>query len=289
MASGKTAGAMSGAAAGAQAGTAIMPGWGTAIGAVVGGVAGYFGSKDKKPPQAAPFTPLDIRTEQKNAIDANLANFDRSATLASKTNSFTMSESQRLLEQALPGISTIQKRMLSEVNKDLDGQTTLPRDVQEQTARFAAEKGVSRGTSGNFNAFNLVKDFGFNLIDWQQASRVRALNTLSTVYGMAPRVNVMSPMASMVDPNTAIGVASQNNGMKYNIEQSRLNAQNQFENGEAATTNGALMGTMSSFGSIIGGMGGMGVQQKTGSVPSMQSGQAYRPLANAKPFAMPGQ
>jgi len=38
-------GAMAGAASGAAAGTAIMPGWGTAIGAVAGGVSGYLGAK----------------------------------------------------------------------------------------------------------------------------------------------------------------------------------------------------------------------------------------------------
>lgn len=40
----KAQSALSGAVAGATVGTAVMPGWGTAIGAVVGGVAGYFGS-----------------------------------------------------------------------------------------------------------------------------------------------------------------------------------------------------------------------------------------------------
>lgn len=40
----RTAGALGGAASGAAAGTAIMPGWGTAIGALVGGGLGYFGS-----------------------------------------------------------------------------------------------------------------------------------------------------------------------------------------------------------------------------------------------------
>jgi hypothetical protein len=37
-------GTISGAASGAMAGTAVLPGWGTAIGAVVGGAAGYLGS-----------------------------------------------------------------------------------------------------------------------------------------------------------------------------------------------------------------------------------------------------
>jgi len=40
----KGQGALGGAASGAAAGTAILPGWGTAIGAVVGGAAGYFSS-----------------------------------------------------------------------------------------------------------------------------------------------------------------------------------------------------------------------------------------------------
>ncbi len=38
-------GALSGAAKGAAVGTAILPGWGTAIGAVAGGVIGFFGGK----------------------------------------------------------------------------------------------------------------------------------------------------------------------------------------------------------------------------------------------------
>lgn len=38
----KTTNASTGAAAGAMIGTQIMPGWGTAIGAVVGGLAGNY-------------------------------------------------------------------------------------------------------------------------------------------------------------------------------------------------------------------------------------------------------
>lgn len=44
--------AMSGAASGAAAGTAIMPGWGTAIGAVVGGAAGLLSGDDPSAPKA---------------------------------------------------------------------------------------------------------------------------------------------------------------------------------------------------------------------------------------------
>ncbi|WP_020209051.1 YMGG-like glycine zipper-containing protein [Gilvimarinus chinensis] len=40
----ETSGAMTGAASGAMMGTQIMPGWGTAIGAVAGGLLGWLSS-----------------------------------------------------------------------------------------------------------------------------------------------------------------------------------------------------------------------------------------------------
>jgi hypothetical protein len=266
MGSEKTAGVAGGAMTGAKVGSAFGP-WGTLIGGVVGGAAGLLASGKQKAPGQAAFTPVSIQEEQQRAIGANLSNFDSAATLASKANTFSQSESQRLLEQAIPGISAVQKRLMSEVNKDLDAQTSMPRDVQDQIAKFAAEKGVTRGTSGNFNAFNLVKDFGFNLIDWQQASRARALNTLSTVYGMAPRVNIMSPMASMVDPNTAIGVAQRNNGQVFDSNQASMNAQ-------AAASNynqSQLSGVLQAVGSVIGSYAGSQVQSKAGASPQASS------------------
>lgn len=216
-------GALSGAASGAAAGTAIMPGWGTAIGAVVGGIGGLLAGGQKAAP-VAEFKPVDVQAEQQKALAGNLANFGQATTLSSKANSFNQSESTRLLEKALPGIGAIQQRLLAQVNSDLNGGNNLPPELQQQIARQAAEKGVTRGTSGNFQAFSALKDFGFNLVDWQNASRARAMNTLSTVYGMAPRVNIMSPMSSMVDPNTAIGVAGQNNQGQQNTTQAGYNS-----------------------------------------------------------------
>lgn len=202
MASEKASGALSGAASGAAAGASFGP-WGALIGGVVGGAAALLGPGQKAAPQAE-FKPVDVQAEQQKALAGNLANFGQASTLSGKANSFNQSESIRLLEKALPGIGAIQQRLLGQVNADLNGGNNLPPELQQQIARQAAEKGVTRGTSGNFQQFSALKDFGFNLIDWQNASRARAMNTLSTVYGMAPRVNIMSPMSSMVDPNTAI-------------------------------------------------------------------------------------
>lgn len=262
MASGQGAGAASGAVSGAAIGTQILPGWGTAIGAVVGGIAGYFGGKSKAAPQAQ-FTPIDPTAEQAKAIAGNGQNFDAAAALSRRTNDFNQSESARLLEKAIPGFSALQQRLVSSANGDLNSQTSLPSDVQSKVEQYAAEKGITRGTSGNFNGFSLVKDFGFNLIDWQNAQRARALNTLSTVFGMAPRVNPMSPMAMMVDPNTAIQVAASNNGQQFNSNQAALNSQTAAGNYNRSLLGGSIAGVATGvIGSFASQPSTNGVQQK---------------------------
>jgi hypothetical protein len=270
-----------GAASGAAAGAAFGP-WGAAI----GGIAGALIGKQKAAP-AATFKPVDVQEEQRKAIAGNLANFDNASTLSSKTNSFNQTEATRLLEQALPGFSAIRGKLLAEVNKDLEGGNNLPRELSDNLSRIAAEKGITRGTSGGFQSFSVLKDFGFNLVDWKNASRARALNTLSTVYGMAPRVNVMSPMSSMVDPNTAISVAGQNSQMQYNVDQAALNAQTAASNYNRSR----LAGIVQSVGTVAGSFtpAGSGVQPKAAASPTPGLGltQTYQPLAGAKPFAMP--
>ncbi len=269
MANEKTTGALAGAASGAQAGSVFGP-WGTVIGGVVGGAVGFFGSKGKKAPTAAPFTPVSVQEEQQKAIAGNLANFGLASSLATRTNDFNQNEATRLIEKAIPGFSAAQRGLMAKVNEDLNSENDLPQSVRDKLAQVAAEKGISRGTAGGFNSFNLVKDFGFNLLDWKQASRARAMNTLSTVYGLTPKVNVMSPMASMVDPNTAINVAQGNNAQRYNIDQSQINAQTAFENDRIAAQNGALSGALSTFAGMYGAGAGAGgtTQAKVNAPPS---------------------
>jgi hypothetical protein len=188
-------------------------------GSILGSILGR-----QKAPKQATYTPVDAQAVQKKSIEGNLQNLGQAQNLASQTNSFNQSQATSLMEQAMPGFGAMQKRMIDSMNEDLDSQNSLPKDVQDRISRFAAEKGVTRGTSGNFNGFNLVKDFGFNLTDWKNASRARALNTMSSVFGMTPRVNPMSPMSMMVDTNTALNVAGQNNQMQFNSQQAGYNA-----------------------------------------------------------------
>lgn len=287
MANAKAAGALSGAASGASAGAAFGP-WGAVIGGVVGAAGGLLGAQ--KAPKQAEYKPVDPAAVQKQVISGNLQNMAGAQEVASQTNNFNQAEATRLLESAMPGFGATQKRLMAQINEDLNSQNTLPPEVQQQISRFAAEKGITRGTGGNFNQFNLVKDFGFNLMDWKSASRTRALNTLSTVFGMTPRVNPMSPMAMMVDPNTAIGVQTQNNQMAYNTAQAGYNAQAAASNYNNMMMAGAFTNAMNFAGNAMG----QGTpQSKVGSMPKtggsgLGLNQTYTPLAGAQPFAMPG-
>ena len=248
MSSAQTGGALSGALSGASAGATIGGPWGAVIGGVLGAAGGLLGAKGASAPQGAQYQPVDPTAVAKNTTLGNLQNFGSASQLATQTNQFNQQQAQSLLEQAIPGFKATQAKMMSQVNEDLANQNNLPKDVQDQIARFAAEKGVTRGTSGNFNGFSLVKDFGFNLIDWKNASRARALNTLSTVYGMAPRVNPMSPMAMMVDPNAAIGVQTQNNHMAYGSQQAMYNAQAAAANYNTMMGNSMMQNFMTQIG-----------------------------------------
>jgi hypothetical protein len=123
----------------------------------------------------------------------------------------------------------LQSKLLSKENEDLNS-SGLSAEVSSNLRRLAAERGVTRGTSGDFNEFSLLKDFGFNLVDYENAKRARALNTLSSVYGMAPRINPMTPMASFVTPGAAIGVQQFNETSRYQEQRGQANAEAAADN-----------------------------------------------------------
>lgn len=209
-----------------------------AVAAGAGSLGAAILNKPKAPKQAE-VPKLDIAQAQTDAINANLQNFGAAAQIAQQTNDFNQSEATRLLEKAIPGFGSIQKKLLDQVNSDLNS-SGLSADQTAQIQRFAAEKGISRGTSGGFNNFSLVKDFGFNLVDWENAKRARSLSTLSTVFGMAPRVNPTSPMAMLVSPDAAFGAQSRNAEMAYNAAQGGYNAQAAADNYGRSMMTGAI-------------------------------------------------
>lgn len=208
---------------------------GVTVGSTVGGIIGR-----PKAPKAATPAKVDLNATVQESIAANSANFKGAADLAKRQNDFGVEEGRRSLDMAIPGFSKIQAALIGKVNEDL-ATTGLSADVTANIQRKAAERGVSRGTSGGFNDFSLVRDFGFNLVDFENAKRARALSTLSQVYGMAPRVNPMTPMSSFVTPGQALGNAAQNEQSRFASQQAQFNAE-----AAASNANRAIWGSVAS-------------------------------------------
>lgn len=176
-----------------------------AIGVSAVGLIGSQLGKQKAPGAVALDTSrTDPSAIADETIAANQRLFEGGAPLVNQVNTFNQQEAMRLMEIAVPGFSRLSASLTQSAQSDLENQYNLPPEIEANLQRKAAEKGVSRGTSGGFEDFNLLRDFGFNLLDYSNAKRVSALNTLSTLTGLSPRVSPMSPMSMFFTPQSIL-------------------------------------------------------------------------------------
>lgn len=131
----------SGALSGAAAGSAILPGWGTAIGALVGGAAGLFGGKQKKqkikkrdtlnPMQKRLFQQYNDAIRGKGPL-AGMFNFDTAGANANFDQNIGRPAYRQFQENIIPGI-TGSFRQGNLQNSSYLGQnlSRTGRDVQE--------------------------------------------------------------------------------------------------------------------------------------------------------------
>lgn len=204
-------GAASGAATGATIGS-VIPGIGTAIGAIAGGLIGAFATK-KKAAATAPFTPtplLDANKIQSDTIKGNLSNESSLEQLLSQSNRFQQGQASDLLEQAVPGYGKLSQSILGRGQQASDHPYDLPKDVQDNLNRIAAERGIKVGSGGQTQKFSALRDLGVNMLQYGQQNFSQALSALSTVTGLAPKVSPLSPMSFMFTPGQQLGVAQTN-------------------------------------------------------------------------------
>lgn len=107
-------GGVSGAVSGAYLGSSILPGWGTAIGAIAGGTLGLFGGKNKRK-KPKKYSTLDERQQgiygnYADAIEgkgplANLYNFDEQRAGDVFDQTVARPEMRRFQEDVMPGIT----------------------------------------------------------------------------------------------------------------------------------------------------------------------------------------
>lgn len=166
--------------------------------------------------------PVDLQEEQTKALDGNLANQKKINTLVSSTNAFDQSQATSMMEQAIPGFSALQGKLMATTNDLLTNPYELPKDVQTNLERLASERGVSAGTRGTFNEFSLLRDLGVNSLQYGQSRINQAGSLAGIISSIAPRANVMSPLSFYNTP------------AQYAANQQLTNANNQ------ATTQGAI-------------------------------------------------
>ena len=166
--------------------------------------------------------PVDLQEEQTKALDGNLANQKKINTLVSSTNAFDQSQATSMMEQAIPGFSALQGKLMATTNDLLTNPYDLPKDVQTNLERLAAERGVSAGTRGTFNEFSLLRDLGVNSLQYGQSRINQAGGLAGIISSIAPKANVMSPLSFYNTPQ------------QYAANQQLTNANNQ------ATTQGAI-------------------------------------------------
>jgi len=110
-ASAKAQGAMGGAMSGAAMGTQIMPGWGTAIGGVAGGLMGMFGSEE----EVAPPTPEELAQQEVGLQRIkNQGLVDLRGQFNPELNRLAVAQAGR----AQQGLSGIGQNIIGDINRD---------------------------------------------------------------------------------------------------------------------------------------------------------------------------
>lgn len=197
-------------------------GWVQFIPAAVSLASGLL-NKKKAPATVAP-EPVDLQAEQKKAVAGNLANENDIETLLTKANRFTQGQATDLMEQSVPGYGAFASSLLKAGQEKLENPYDLPQGVIDNLTRIGAERGVSRGTRGQFNQYDVQRDLGVNMLEYGKSNFAQALQALTTVTGTAPRVSPMSPLSMYVTPQQTAQVAAGNNAEQQAAAQGGANA-----------------------------------------------------------------
>lgn len=154
--------------------------------------------------------PIDLNAEAQKSITGNLGNENSIESLLSRANSFNQDQNISLMEKAMPGYSELAKKFTNQADELLTNPYDLPKDVEANISRLAAERGISAGTKGEFNDFSLLRDFGINSLQYGQ-SRIGQAQSITQLLGsLAPKVNPLSPMSFYVTPGQTADVAAGN-------------------------------------------------------------------------------
>ena len=208
--------------------------------------------------------PVDLQEEQTKAIEGNLANQAKIESLVSSTNTFNQSQATSMMEQAIPGFSALQSKLMATTNDLLTNPYDLPKDVQTNLERLAAERGVSAGTRGTFNEFSLLRDLGVNSLQYGQSRINQAGGLAGIISSIAPKANVMSPLSFYNTPQQYAANQQLTNANNQAVAQGAINANLAATNYQNAGIANAITGLAGVAGSVDWGKLGGSQQAATG-------------------------
>jgi hypothetical protein len=202
--------------------------WGAIAGAAIGVIGGAVTANNNKPGAPVFQAPLDIGQTSRTAIDTNLQNSSGIEALLSRGNSFNQDQALSLFNKAFPGYEKLAGSLTKQAQDAADNPYAVPKEVEDNIARIAAERGISTGARGQVNDFSLLRDLGVNSLNYGNTRLQQASSITSMLGSLAPKVNPMSPSSFYVTPNNAADIA---NG---NATNAQATAQS-YNNAKAAT------------------------------------------------------
>lgn len=227
--------------------------WGAIAGAAISVVGGAIASNKakKKAGAEAPYTPVDLQAEQSAALTGNLQSQGAIEALLKRSDEFAGEQALSLEDKTMPGFSNLRSKLSETSSSLLDNPYDLPKDVQDNLSRIAAERGISAGTRGQFNEFSLLRDFGINSIQYGQQRIGQAQGIAGLLSSISPKVNPMSPLGFYVTPQQNAGNTTNNNQTQQAVRQSANNANAAAQNANNATWGNLINGATGLFSDYL--------------------------------------
>lgn len=156
-------------------------------------LSSLFGSK----PQVPTLPSLDLGAEQQKSIAANQAALPGAEKLVGAANQFSIGQINQMLEQAIPGYSSIAKTISGNIASEAQGQ--IPSDVVAQEQNLTAAQALQGGYGGSGAHGNLTaRDLGLTSLDLTQQALTSAESWTKTAASLyePSMVNVSSMFVS---------------------------------------------------------------------------------------------
>lgn len=194
-------GAASGAASGAVLGTEILPGWGTAIGGVIGGAAGYLGTPKRPKYNVLPESDQNKALAAASAFGIN-PSVQRGISLAEQQAAEDTNTAQNYTSNT-SSILNVLKSLNS--NKNLAAQAYLGQNAQLQT------QGRQQLMGANMNAID-EQDKGWNYNINQpyqnlvQGNREIMKGSTENIWRLLDSLKAQGYLKNQVGPNATLDV-----------------------------------------------------------------------------------